>query len=127
MTRLREAHVLLSAGEWSGAYYLSGYAIECGLKACAARTFSAHTIPDFKTVRELYSHKFDSLLNVAGLAQVFQADRQADQTLEVNWAIAKDWDSIKRYEFQTQAEAEDILAAISNQRHGIMKWVRSKW
>ena len=25
---------LLSAGRWSRAYYLAGYAVECGLKAC---------------------------------------------------------------------------------------------
>jgi HEPN domain-containing protein len=126
-TRLREARVLLEAGEWSGAYYLSGYAIECGLKACAARTFSANTIPDLQTVRDLYSHKFESLLKVAGLDQVFQADRRADSALEVNWAIVKDWDSIQRYEMQTQWQAEAIVAAISNRRHGVMKWVRSKW
>jgi HEPN domain-containing protein len=126
-TRLREARVLLEAGEWSGAYYLSGYAVECGLKACAARTFSADTIPDLQTVRELYTHRFESLLKVAGLIQVFQADRQADALLEVNWAIVKDWDSIQRYEMQTQQQAEEIIAAISNRRHGVMKWVRSKW
>jgi HEPN domain-containing protein len=126
-SRLREAQVLLSAGEWAGAYYLSGYAIECGLKACAARTFSADTIPDLQIVRDLYSHKFESLLKVAGLVQVFQIDRQADPVLEVNWAVVKDWDSNQRYEIQTQRQAEAIVAAISNRRHGVMKWVRSKW
>ena len=33
--RLREAQVLLNHGYWSGAYYLSGYAVEFGLKARA--------------------------------------------------------------------------------------------
>ena len=32
--RLREAKALLSVRCWSGAYYLAGYAVECGLKAC---------------------------------------------------------------------------------------------
>ena len=32
--RLREARALLGVRCWSGAYYLAGYAIECGLKAC---------------------------------------------------------------------------------------------
>jgi hypothetical protein len=32
--RLRDAECLLAAGRWSGAYYLAGYAVECGLKAC---------------------------------------------------------------------------------------------
>lgn len=126
-TRLREAQVLLGAGEWSGAYYLSGYAIECGLKACAARTFSAQTIPDMQVVRDLYSHKFESLLKVAGLLPTFQADLRLDPDLEVNWTIVKDWDSAKRYEFQSQQQAEAIIAAITNRRHGVMKWVRSNW
>jgi hypothetical protein len=30
-TRLREAKVLLDAGEWSGSYYLCGYSVECAL------------------------------------------------------------------------------------------------
>jgi HEPN domain-containing protein len=36
-TRLAEAQILLRAGMWSGAYYLVGYAVECGLKACIAK------------------------------------------------------------------------------------------
>jgi len=32
--RVLDAKALLDAGRWSGAYYLAGYAIECGLKAC---------------------------------------------------------------------------------------------
>jgi hypothetical protein len=32
--RILGAECLLAAGRWSGAYYLSGYAVECGLKAC---------------------------------------------------------------------------------------------
>jgi HEPN domain-containing protein len=34
--RIREARVLLEAGEFPGAYYLAGYAVECALKACVA-------------------------------------------------------------------------------------------
>lgn len=34
--RLREAQALLSAREWSGAMYLAGYTVECGLKAIIA-------------------------------------------------------------------------------------------
>jgi hypothetical protein len=33
MARLAEARILLDAGEFSGAYYLAGYAIECAIKA----------------------------------------------------------------------------------------------
>jgi hypothetical protein len=29
-----------------GAYYLAGYAVECALKACIARTYNQHDWPD---------------------------------------------------------------------------------
>ena len=35
-TRRTEALCLLAANLFCGAYYLAGYAIECGLKACIA-------------------------------------------------------------------------------------------
>jgi hypothetical protein len=30
--RMKEARVLLAAGEQDGAYYLGGYAVECGIR-----------------------------------------------------------------------------------------------
>jgi HEPN domain-containing protein len=35
--RLDDAAALLNAGRYAGSYYVSGYAIECALKACIAR------------------------------------------------------------------------------------------
>jgi hypothetical protein len=32
--RVLDAACLLAGGRWAGAYYLAGYAVECGLKAC---------------------------------------------------------------------------------------------
>lgn len=44
--RFDEAKLLLGNGFSSGAYYLSGYAIECALKAIIAAQFRANEIPD---------------------------------------------------------------------------------
>ncbi|MBA2725148.1 MAG: DNA-binding protein, partial [Actinobacteria bacterium] len=44
--RVREASVLVAAGEPSGAYYLAGYALECALKAVITRGLSAYTMPE---------------------------------------------------------------------------------
>ena len=35
--RVLDAEALLNAGRWAAAYYLSGYAVECALKARIAR------------------------------------------------------------------------------------------
>jgi hypothetical protein len=44
-TRRRDAEVLLLSGQYSGAYYLTGYAVECALKAIVASRFVQGAIP----------------------------------------------------------------------------------
>ena len=46
--RLREAAALLQLGLFDGAFYLAGYAVECGLKACIAKGTRRGEFPDKK-------------------------------------------------------------------------------
>ena len=45
LTRIRavEAGTLLDQGMYDGAYYLSGYAVECALKACISTLLDSRT------------------------------------------------------------------------------------
>jgi len=43
--RLKEAKALLKARLFSGAYYLAGYVVECGLKACICRKTKRFDFP----------------------------------------------------------------------------------
>lgn len=52
--RLREARALMSGGHYQGAYYLSGYAVECALKACICKQFGRYEFPDRKLVNDSY-------------------------------------------------------------------------
>ena len=46
LVRLDDARSLLAADRWDGAYYLAGYAAECGLKACIAAQTRQYDFPD---------------------------------------------------------------------------------
>ena len=70
--RLGDAKLLFNAGRYSAAYYLCGYAVETGIKACIAGVFRADVIPDKTFVNAIYSHKLDDLLGLAGLKQQLQ-------------------------------------------------------
>ena len=50
--RVADAEALLQSRRWAAAYYLLGYAVECGLKACAARQFQQDEVPDKTVVKE---------------------------------------------------------------------------
>ena len=51
LTRIRrkEARLLLRNRNYEGAYYLSGYIVECGLKVCIAKQTKKCDFPDKKT------------------------------------------------------------------------------
>ena len=96
-TRLREAQALLAVGEWSGAYYLAGYAVECGLKACIARLTSLHEFPDKERAFQSYSHKVEVLVDAARLKSSLDAALNADPVMRQNWLVVKDWTEQARY------------------------------
>jgi len=65
--RIADAAILLASGRWSGAYYLAGYALECGLKACIARLTTQDDFPRDRSLwRSAYTHNLEKLLRAAG-------------------------------------------------------------
>ena len=103
--RLREAVALSAAGEWSGVYYLSGYAVECGLKAAIAKQFRASTFPDKALVQNIHIHDLQRLVGLAGLQTRLDSDFASDPDLELNWQVVKDWNEASRYQIWSQSDA----------------------
>jgi hypothetical protein len=126
--RSKEAKTLLAAGQFAGAYYLAGYAIECALKACISKQTQKHDFPDKDIVKESYTHNLDGLLKTAGLAADFKTDAHANKDLETNWAVIKDWSEDVRYETTiAEADAKDLYSAITNKTNGVLPWLRKRW
>jgi hypothetical protein len=126
--RIADAGILLAAGRWSGAYYLTGYAVECGLKACIARLTKQDEFPrDRKFVEECYNHNLEKLLKAADLKSALDAEVLANLLFSDKWGIAKDWQETSRYEQKTQDEAERLFDAIMNNPDGVLPWIRIYW
>jgi hypothetical protein len=85
--RVADAQALLQAGRWAAAYYLLGYAIECGLKACAAKQFHEHEVPNKTIVNDFYTHRIDKLLNISGVKDALDKRVAADPQFWANWKI----------------------------------------
>jgi hypothetical protein len=126
--RLQEADVLLRAGLWTGAYYLTGLAIECALKSCLAGAVREHDFPDRDFVNKMYVHKLTTLFELNGaLWAQFQVDMKADAKLNLNWSVVKDWDDSKRYDLVDELSAKDLYNATIEPESGVIEWVRGKW
>lgn len=126
-SRLREARVLLRAREFSGAYYLAGYAVECALKACIARGVARHTFPDKKLANDVWIHDLSRLAALANLDRDRLLRSQSDPRFDHNWDLTSRWSEKSRYSIYTERDCSDFLDAVSNVRHGVMAWVKRYW
>ena len=125
--RLIEAKALLNQRLYDGAYYLTGYAVECGLKSCIAKKTRRYDFPDKRIVNDSYTHDLNQLIKVSGLQGPLELEMQRDRDFEVNWAIVKDWNEASRYERHNAQVAKGLYKAVADNRHGVLKWLRRHW
>lgn len=126
--RRREARALLRASQYSGAYYLAGYSVECALKACVARTVQRYEFPDRNFASRAFTHELEKLLKLAGLEATLQTDTAANPQLNLNWTVVKDWTVESRYDHSiSKVRAEDLYSACTARTHGVLTWVRQRW
>ena len=127
--RVTEAAALLAAGCWDGAYYLAGYAVECGLKACILVLVERTGIifQDKKFSEKCWTHDPEVLLALADLKTAFDHAAAADPALGANWETVTDWTEARRYERVSEADARNLFAAVTDPAHGVLSWIKRYW
>lgn len=125
--RLSEAETLLTNGQPAGAFYLAGYAIECGLKACIARSFAQYVMPDKTLVTKAYTHSLEELIGLANLNADLRLEQHKDPAFAANWRTVLDWNEATRYEFYSTQDASDLIDAIKDPSHGVLQWISTRW
>jgi len=78
--RILDAATLLAGGRWSGAYYLAGYAAECGLKACVMAYVETTGVifQDRKYAEKCWTHDLEALVGLANLKSTLDAEMAAN-------------------------------------------------
>lgn len=125
--RLLDAESLLASRRWSGAYYVSGYAVECALKACIAKLTRLYDFPDKTFAQNSYTHDLEKLVMLAGLRNDLDNDTASNQNLSVNWSKVKDWREDTRYRRMEEADARELYSAIADKDDGVMQWIKARW
>lgn len=125
--KIDDAILLLESGRASNSYYLAGYSIEIGLKACIAKQISSDTIPDLAFVRSIYSHSIGELVKVAGLASRLKRQQDDDKTFAANWAIVCEWGPDERYNVIDIGTAQLMISAVVDPKNGVLQWIKAHW
>ena len=127
--RVLDAQALLNAGRWACAYYVAGYAAECGLKACVlARVEKSGVIfDDPKFAEQVRIHKLDRLMKVADLEPRFFTAIAANPVLAGFWGVVSAWTEESRYQSKTKTDAQQLYEAITHNPDGILQWIQQHW
>jgi hypothetical protein len=125
--RIDEAKALLDQGKWSGAYYLAGYAVECGLKACIANLLKSETFPEKAFSDKCYIHDLAKLVALSGLKGQLDADTAADAGLFGNWGTVFTWSEQSRYDEKDEKAARALYQAITDATSGVLPWIKKYW
>lgn len=126
--RLKDARALLKAGRYAAAYYLTGYAVECAMKACIARKVNRHDFPDKALANQCHTHDFRTLLAVAGLKGLYDNELASKSAVAANWKLLHDWSVEDRYASTiTKPEAHGLYSAATARQNGVLSWLRKHW
>jgi hypothetical protein len=124
--RAEEAAILVKARKMQGAYYLAGFAIECGLKACIAKRTRRHRFPEGRDyVNKVYDHNLQELLKVAGLETHLENEKKTNRALDIYWGVVKDWRVQSRYELAPLQDAYMVTAVTA--ADGVLQWIKRRW
>jgi HEPN domain-containing protein len=127
--RLEDAHVLLNAERWRGTMYMSGYAVECLIKAKLMQIYSCRNLHELEDELQrrgiltshatVFTHHLELLLR---LTQTFDRLRQ-NRELWPQFNIVNRWIPAWRYtaNLANRQDAEDFLEAVEN----IMDWIEN--
>lgn len=126
--RAKEAAALLKVGHAPGAYYLSGYAVECALKACIAKRTREFDFPDKHAVNKSWTHDLEDLLKAAELQADLERETGTNKSFEVNWKVVIDWSEEHRYRLTvSDKDAKDLLNACLDETNGVIPWIEKRW
>jgi hypothetical protein len=106
---------------------LAGYAAECALKACIAKQTERHQFPDKDKALDSYTHSLNKLLNTAGLERVRKQAASLDSVFDINWNAVASWSEQSRYGQQKEAKARELIAALTDRKHGVLRWLKLHW
>ena len=127
LMRIEEAKYLLDGEYFVGAYYLCGYAVECGLKACIAKQVQAGDFPTKDNIKS-HTHEFSKLISIAKLESELAEEFANSPKFKANWEYAKKWLPEQRYELSMNYQtAKDLYEAITDPTHGVLEWIKKFW
>jgi hypothetical protein len=136
--RLKEAEILYQNGQYDGAYYLAGYAVELSLKAKICERLglpnlfdetdgATNSIKGISEIRKtLKMHNLQILLIFCGLKPKFDKDKSTNLAFaKINSLLFNGWNENARYRPSGYIAAKDIqtLLTLLTRSDNLFIWI----
>lgn len=131
ISKLKSVKILINAGDYDTAVYLSGYVVEYALKAVVCKRLCLDSYPDDGNMQSVFrSHDFDRLLTLSGLSKEISVS--GDPKLFQNWSDLYTWNPSIRYNpvgTYVKIEAERKIEALEEKPNGLLSYIirKRKW
>ena len=125
--KLDDARLLLDNKRYSNAYYLAGYAVELGLKACIAAQIPAETIPDKAFIKGILNHQFGGRLGSQGWRVCSMRRRTSTHNSPQIGRWSQNGSRTLRYESKDVTSASLLVHAIADPKSGVLEWIKTHW
>lgn len=136
-SRIKSSNILFNNRQYDAAAYLSGYALECALKAAICKKLSLNKYPEKgyedKLINLFHSHDLEILLTLSDLRKsIFNMNLPPSQ-LSRNWStMVRLWKVNMRYDpigKITNSDASEMYNALMDGQEGIINWIsrKRKW
>ena len=105
-----------------------GTQLNVRLRRVLQKKTKRYDFPDKDVANKVWTHDLQKLLNLADLNIDLDKDVKHNKTLEINWAVIKDWSESIRYDQSiSESQAKDFLSACSARNNGILNWIKKRW
>jgi hypothetical protein len=86
-----------------------------------------YDFPDKNRAGKIFIHRLSELAKLANLDSELSIATKANPKLAGSWLLVCNWTEESRYSTGTKNEAEEILAAITERKDGVLPWIKRRW
>lgn len=133
-TRLAEAQLLYDNRFYAGSYYLSGYAVEFGLKSVICKRlgvdiFESGTLRGqgkavADAAKSFQIHDIPALVLLSGLHAELEDKKLTDEAFFTSWNVVSAWTEQRRYDYGCSPQtASTFLRRVKE----FMQWIETHW
>jgi hypothetical protein len=84
-------------------------------------------LPDKRKADSSYTHVLRELVTAAQLEKAHSEELKRDMAFRNYWNTVQSWSERSRYLTTSAGDARELIAAVGDRKHGVLRWVKRHW